>query len=394
MEIGYVDAFDRNHIIGWAADTDHPDRRLEVCVMLEGQECGRIIADLPREGLRQRGGFGDGSHGFEFTFPTPLFVLRDYEVVVRIEPSRQELRHGRFRIERVTPESQSLRPLLVTATGRSGTTLLMRRLINDPNIIAADAYPYEMKLLTYYARALEVLTAPGDRENSVTPDAIFAAPMQLGLNPFHHRFLEAVFPRREMIYDFFGRHSAGRLQAAFRDIIADFYREMQLHQRKFPAQFFAEKCDLFTPVRNFARLAFDGVKEIVLLRDLRDVHCSRRSFWSHSSEESFNAMRLAQECALQIRREGADDIIFVRYEDLIEKPDNTMAAISRLLGLPQPIPIRSDAEQAVFERHATSQDPAASIGRWKTEMLGEEQARFAQEFRPYLEAFGYEPAAA
>ena len=389
MEIGYVDAFDRNRIIGWAADADQPDKRLEVCVMLEGRECGRVIADLPRDGLRQHG-YGDGRHGFEFRFPTPLFLLRDYEVVVRIEPSRQELRQGRFRIERATAATQGLQPLVVTATGRSGTTLLMRRLANDPAIVIADAYPYEMKLLTYYGRALEVLTGRGDRENSVAPNTIFANPYQLGLNPFHHPEMESTFPRRELLYDFFGRQSAERLGGAFHDIISDFYREMQLHQRKTGARFFAEKCDLFTPVRNFARLIFGGVREIVLLRDLRDVHCSRRAFWSHSAEESFNAMRLASDQALAIRRDSDDSTIFVRYEDLIEKPDTTMAAISRLLGLPQPIPIHRDVEQSVFERHATSQDAGASIGRWKTEMTGEEQALFARQFQQYLEAFGYE----
>ncbi len=72
MKIGHVDAYNHRSVVGWAADTDHPDVRLEVRVMVNGAEQGRVVADLPREGLRQRGSYGDGAHAFEYVFDPPL----------------------------------------------------------------------------------------------------------------------------------------------------------------------------------------------------------------------------------------------------------------------------------------------------------------------------------
>ena len=83
MYTGYVDACTRHSVVGWAADTDRPDARLELRVMVNGAEQGRVIADRPREGLRQRGIYGDGAHAFEYAFDPPLSPFRGYNIVVR-----------------------------------------------------------------------------------------------------------------------------------------------------------------------------------------------------------------------------------------------------------------------------------------------------------------------
>ena len=51
MYTGYVDSSDHHSIIGWAADTDRPDARLELRVMVNGALQGRVIADRPRAPL-------------------------------------------------------------------------------------------------------------------------------------------------------------------------------------------------------------------------------------------------------------------------------------------------------------------------------------------------------
>ena len=391
MFTGHVDSFDHHCIAGWAADTDRPNARLELSVVVNGSQQGRIIADRPREGLRQLGIYGDGAHSFSYVFDPPLSPLHGYDVSVRFVDTPAEVPAGRFRIQPSSPHDLALRPLLVTATGRSGTTLLMRRLGNAREIIIADHYPFEMKLLTYYGYALEVLTTASNLKRPISIDELTTDPHTLGLNPFHHPQMESVYPNPLLLYQFFGRRAMARLHPAFRNIIDDFYRDMQIHARKPLVRFFAEKCDVFTAARDFARLAFDGVKELLLVRDPRDVHCSRRAFWSDSVENSLQNLKTVQAVVLPIRDAGRQDLHVVRYEDLIQQPAETLSRIAAYLGLDHAIELNLASESQIFSSHGTSPDPASSIGRWKHELSTEERASFAHNFKPYLEAFGYDP---
>src|ERR1700733_4423575 len=130
MYTGYVDSSDHHSIIGGAADTHRPEARLDLRVMVNGALQGRVIADRPRAGLRQHGIYGDGAHGFTYVFDPPLSPLHAYEIVVAFIDTQNGVPGGRFRMQPTSPQDLTLRPVLVTATGRSGTTLLMRRLGN------------------------------------------------------------------------------------------------------------------------------------------------------------------------------------------------------------------------------------------------------------------------
>ncbi|HVC61802.1 MAG TPA: sulfotransferase [Acetobacteraceae bacterium] len=391
MQTGHVDRYDCHCILGWAADTDHPDMRLELRIMVNGTEHGRIVADQPRDGLRQRGIYGDGAHAFEYRFDPPLSPLRGYDVVVRFLETPIDVPNGRFRIEPERAQDFTLRPVLVSATGRSGTTLLMRRLGNAPEIVIADSYPFEMKLLTYYAHALEVLTtASSVKDQTSLADLTFNL-HQLALNPFHHPELERLYPERAMLYQFFGRRTAARISMAFRDIIDEFYHDMRAFAQKFTARFFAEKCDVFTPARNFARLVYQGVKEILLVRDPRDIHCSRRAFWHDSPENSLQNLLTVQAALLPIRRADAGAILVVRYEDLVQQPADTMSRIAAYLELGHSLKPDPDGERAIFSGHGTSADPAASIGRWKHELSAEDRVSLSRGLKPFLQEFGYDP---
>jgi hypothetical protein len=391
MQTGHIDRFDHHCVMGWAADPDTPDKRLTLRVMVNGAEQGRVVADQPREGLRKRGNFGDGAHAFEYRFDPPLSPLRRYEVVVRFEDNPSDVPGGRFCIEPERAQDLRVQPLLVTATGRSGTTLLMHRLCNGREIVTADFYPFEMKLLTYYAHALEVLTMASSVQQPPSMDEVIRNPHLLGLNPMHHPQMERAYPERAALYRFFGRRSTARLSLAFREIVDEFYEDLRVYNRKPAARFFAEKCDVFTPARNFAKLAFESVREVLLVRDPRDIHCSRRAFWSDSAESSLQNLLSVQATVLPIWRRDLSDLLVVRYEDLIEKPADTMARISAYLGLDHPIELNPDSERQIFSGHGTSANPASSIGRWKQELSSDEQASLSRSLKPFLEAFGYDP---
>ena len=132
MRSGHVDAISRQSVSGWAADSERPAARLSVAVAVNGTPMGDVIADRPRADLAKLGRFGDGSHGFTFTFPQRLDPDQDHHVTVRYSEDGKLLPNGEHRLvsarAAALPAAGAgalLTPILVTAPGRSGTTLLM-----------------------------------------------------------------------------------------------------------------------------------------------------------------------------------------------------------------------------------------------------------------------------
>jgi hypothetical protein len=188
MRGGHVDAVSRTAVSGWAADSDVPDERCELLIEVNGLEVGRARADRPRRDLAALGRYGDGAHGFTFTFATPLAPEREHDVCVYFDdgtllpggvrplpPEGGSRMPGALsRPASPAPErnSSAMAPILVTAPGRSGTTYLMSCLAASPQIVVAELVPYEVRLMSYYAAAFSVLTAPADPERSTHPDRL------------------------------------------------------------------------------------------------------------------------------------------------------------------------------------------------------------------------------
>jgi len=96
---------------------------------------------------------------------------------------------------------------------------------------------------------------------------------------------------------------------------------------KFAATYFAEKGSWDETVRHAARVFFDEIKEIVIVRDPRDLMCSAMSFWRQTVEEVFTFLDAALP-QIAASHDNADaNTLFVLYEDLIGKPDETLAGI-------------------------------------------------------------------
>lgn len=392
MLTGHVDDACRQYISGWAYDSENPDAKVEVVVLLHGAEQGRVIADRMRPDLQKLGKYGDGCHGFFFRFDQPLSVIGTYDIVVQFAAGGV-LERGRFRIARQPSEpSNELRPIILTATGRSGTSLLMRRLWRDSSIVVAGDFPYEIKLLSYYTKAFEILTATGNHEKSVSADLIFDDPYRLGLNPFNHHLYAQVFPAPAMIHGFFERQAAPIIAEAFKAVIGTFYQQVNTANSKRGARFFAEKCEVFNPTRDFTRLAFGDVHEIILVRDPRDIFCSYRSFWSVPGQQALQNLGSVRNRVLDFHKETTDDRLFLRYEDLVCQPDETMQRISGFLNLDHVAEIDHGHENEDFKGHATSQDALSSIGRWRRELTDSERQVFDSEFAEFFETFGYDRA--
>jgi hypothetical protein len=363
-------------------------RTVNVEVLVNGIKHAAPRADILRDDLQRE--FGYGHHSFVHDFNPPLPLIRDHHVQLRYANTDQIIPNGERKLKAVVLNRECLlQPILVTAPGRAGSTILMKKFAVHPSVSVAALYPFETELLKYYGHAFGILTAPGDHDKSGSPESFVTNQRFLGANPYSATPFARAFndPAR---FDAIYRCVIPREVAdAFRTIVNSFYLSLAEDQNRPGAQFFAEKCQLAGVARWFARQLFTGTREIVLVRDVRDTICSYRSFWSHSTAEAMRLLKLSCDALMAIRDEQRPDTLFVNYEELVQREPAVLQRIAAFTGIRDFEAADADSEQVLFKEHGTSKSPEASIGRWKREMSAEEVKSCATEFAGYLEIFGY-----
>jgi hypothetical protein len=425
MRGGHVDAISRNAISGWAADSERPDARLEIRILVNGALRGAAIAARPRRDLAVLGKYGDGAHGFSFAFPEELSADQEHEVVVCFAEDGATLPAGRrvipadlappagaapasvaappvaaapASVAAAAPEGDAavgemparLRPILVTAPGRSGTTYLMACLAASRDIVVAELIPYEVRMLSYYAVAYDVLTAPADTDNSTHPDRLEGDGYHIGYNPFSGQQYAQAFANGAPLRSFYDDWVPTRLGAAMADIVAEYYRRLAADKGKDAVRFFAEKNNnLHRPTRMFVRKVFSGAREILIVRDPRDVLCSHMAYFSSTQEKAFHQLSHSCRQLRQIHDAAREDACFIRYEDMIRGDAATYDRLSAFLDADV---TSSDgaAGRSMFDRHGTSESPEASIGRWRRDLTPELREQTLAEWGGFLESFGYD----
>lgn len=386
---GYVDIISPTRISGWALEDADLRRPINVDVFVNCIQHASPRADILREDLQRELGYGH--HAFAFEFNPPLPVIRDHQVVVRFGGTEQTVPNGEQTLRAVVLEQERLlQPILVTAPGRGGSTILMKKLAAHPAVSVANVYPFETELLKYYSHAFGILTAPGDHERSGKPETFIDNHRFVGANPYNVASFAKAFrdPNRfEAVYQ---SVAPREIAAAFRAIINAYYASAAADQNKPGPLYFAEKCQLAGLARWFARGLFGNTREIVLIRDARDTVCSYRAFWSQPITEAIRLLRLSSDALMAVHKEQRADTFFLRYEDMVQRETDSLRQVTAFAGIQDFAPADADAERALFQEHGTSKSPAASIGRWKRELSAEEVKLCVREFMPYLEMFGYE----
>lgn len=399
MRGGHVDAISRRVVAGWAADPEQPGDRLTVTITVDGQTLGEVVADRLRNDLASLGRFGDGRHGFSFEYPEPLDTAREHVVRVAF-PDGKLLPNGEQRLpaaaQAAAPVAREagaaaagLLPVLVTAPGRSGTTLLMGLLARAQGIVAAELVPYELRLISYHAAAFAVLTGPGDFERSTHPDRLEGDGFHIGTNPFNTQAYGGAFRRQAVMRDFYDGFVPVQVAESARVQIDEFYRRLAADRGKTGVKFFAEKGNnLHKPTREFARRAFGKLREIVIVRDPRDVLCSHMAYFSSSSDKAFTQLSHSCRQLMAIRAEGRHDTHWLHYENMVRRDAATFAALSKFLGVTIE-PDLGEAGSKVFAKHATSVTPEASVARWRNNLPAELKQRCATDWGAFLTEFGY-----
>jgi hypothetical protein len=391
---GRLEEVSRNGVRGWAIDMARPELPLELLIRADGTVVDRCLANKPKPALRETLGQGvSGNHAFAHTFAAPLPSFRAIDIDVVEAASGQAIPNGARQLRGLETAAVPLRPILVTSTGRSGTTLLMSELLRHPRIVVADRYPYEIKLLSYYAAALKVLTAEMDRTNSTTPDNLFdrIGRYRVGHNPFNSPGFYSIVANRAGMARLFEERIPLVYARGFREVIEEYYDLVRIDQDKREAMYFAEKVDLNEAARSGPRVLFGTVKEIAMLRDPRDLLCSAKAFWKLESGAALDMIRSTVPRVQAVAQSGSAEILALRYEDLVAEPRAAKARLYRFLGLRDDDQDDTLGDTTIFARHATSQSADASIGRWRQDLTAEEARAVTAAFGDYMEAFGYPP---
>ena len=296
-----------------------------------------------------------------------------------------------------------LQPIIVTSLGRTGTTWLMRLLLENPQIVVHPAHPHEVHAAAYWAHLFKVLSEPADHLNSAHPDGFRTTLSRAG----HHPFFGPPVTTEHAMRDWFGQEYPWRLASFATGATDSFYRRMADTQAKAGARYFAEK---FQPdlIPCLMWELYPQGREVVLVRDFRDVVCSvlafnrKRGFAdfgreSVTTDEEYVAL-LSSHCRwlLEAYRSRADRAYLLHYEDLILRPADSLGGLLSYLGLPASTQVvggmldRASALDGPLANHRTTRDARGSVGRWRREMDPSLQRACEESLSQVLADFGYE----
>jgi hypothetical protein len=223
------------------------------------------------------------------------------------------------------------------------------------------------------------------------PDKLEGDGLKVGANPFCHQNYAAVFKTANVAAEYFCKYVPQYLNDVARTTINEYYLRLKDDRAKGDAVYFAEKNNnLDRRVRIFARTLYPNLKEIVLVRDPRDLLCSQIAYFRRDPEIVLHQITHATTELMRIKRDEAEKVLFVSYEDLILKRETVDEEVTLYLGTDLDSGACQDEERASFGSHSTSESPIASVGRW-TSQLTDEQRRWCNDsWGEFLDAFGYD----
>ena len=393
--IGHVDEISRTVVEGWAVDTERPDEAVSVSIFVNGEHRGMCQTTHARADLiAPNGDVLTGKCAFYFAFDPPLSPFIELRVEVVESWSSVLLENGSLTLPR--PDIRGggdagRAPILLTSTGRAGTTLLMSEFARHPRIVIGDKFPYEIKLIAYYAAAFRTLAGDADRERSTTPETMLAPEMSriIGSNPYNIAGLFDMGGAEGTLRAFWQSTVPSGFAELFRTFIVEYYATLADAQGKHSAPFFCEKSDVHDAAVQGARLFFAAVKDIVIVRDPRDLLSSAIAFWKLRPETAMTILTTTIPRLARIARHAGPDSVVIRYEDLVRDPVNARLRLSDFLDLD--LTWRAEAD-AIPDSHRTSPDPAASIGRWRHDLTKQQVDACEAAFGLYMREFDYRPA--
>jgi hypothetical protein len=193
--------------------------------------------------------------------------------------------------------------------------------------------------------------------------------------------------------------------------VTSFYEAVASSQKKPQARYFAEKVAPEPSLYRLTKELFPETKEIILVRDFRDMACSILAYNEKTRVTSFGRervetdleflveLRAAASNLLRIHQSRGDAAYLLRYEDLILEPRSTLTELFDFLGVSsseetiESVLERASLETEAMTGHRTSADPLQSVGRWRQDLDRSLQEECVEILDDVLVEFGYEATA-
>jgi hypothetical protein len=342
-----------------------------------------------------------------YAIVSSLALAPDFELLVRAvgaDNARADIAivRGRRAPLRCSVEP-TLNPLLITTLGRSGSTALLKLFASHPQIVAHSPVQGETRVASYWLDILRGLSEPASYLQQISPPRGMPRRWWLGAE---------MVPRRDRApeaYQWMGATSVEALAVFCQSQIDAFYERASNPEELSDAVYFAEKCQpagLRGVPEIMSEIYRDG-REVVLVRDFRDMACSMSAYnrklgfqgfgrsADASDEENVTWMRGIVASLHKSWRGMGERGYLLRYEDLILQPVETLGNVLEYLRIDNSNAtidgmLRELSDAGLLEIHRTSNGVKESIGRWRRDLTPELQEMYSQELGPFLEAFGYE----
>jgi hypothetical protein len=399
-------------ISGWVLGESAPVR--EIRLSSGGVEIARMPVnqarkDIPRLHPDQEWA---GSCGFRGALPLQRLPARfrlDVGVVLADE-SRRTL--GLIEGSWTPPASiapDTLAPLMVTTLGRSGSTWTMRLLGQHPEVTSYAPFRYEPRAASYWMGVYDTLSSPESVAQALRGE-LDGVDWWTGC-----RRRNVPVPAPGMMEAWLtSDHVQSMLPLALARIEA-FYRESAQREEKELARVrvYTEKFTTNSWVQSFLTSLDPRAREIILVRDPRDMVCSMLAYNRRRGVSGFGrgAVDSDEEFARWWRhgiRQMMDELkaregtaLLLRYEDLVQRPEDTLAWLFEKVDLDaSAATVKGILERAramapeAQAQHRTSKDVAASVGRWQTDLEPSVRDAAEEAFADLLPALGYDAAVA
>lgn len=317
----------------------------------------------------------------------------------------------RIKVHRAIPPTSvqpNLSPLVLTGLGRTGTTWLMHLLSEHPDIVAYRQYPYETHISNYCSHIAQSFMDTSqflrrdhqsDFHDSLRRERSHLSVTANIQDPQVARCFEMVY------YE--------QLAGFVCSLTDEFYKKIAANQGQTKARYFVEKYHPASiagdDTTNIIKEFYPRTREILLVRDFRDLICSVLAFNRKRGFVDFERERFDddEQYVVHIRKaawlllnhwkERQNEIHLLHYEDLVLKPQETLHAVFQYLDLDNSPDVldgilkRATVNDSDLQYHRTTKSPNESIGRWKTDLSPKLQTHCAEVLKDVLEEFEYGP---
>jgi hypothetical protein len=395
-------------LAGWALGDPNPLTTIEVC-----QEGRVVAAGAPaEERLDIAAAFPAVTDAERCGFRVPVSVLdlrQDFELSVIARGDGFHVPIAQVRGTRKglpAAGAEMIQPLMINTIGRSGSTWLVWLLSRLPQAIAFDPWGRDARVGTYWTNVLQSLARPQSYLAQLVP-----GPLEERTWWLDRADLKPGVAGDPELESWLGGEAVEALAEMCRSRIDAFYTRLAGAEGR--PRYFVEKYLPYQLTPDLLAEMYPGAREVILVRDFRDMLCSVLAFNRKRGFEAFGRADAGSDREyvettvansarrLQRRlRELGDAAHLVRYEDLIQSPAATLEALTGFLGLEvdegtiSETLERADSEAPSVDAHRTTDKASASIGRWERDLSPEIVKVCAEVLDPVLTEFGYEPTPA